>query len=337
MAKKQRNVTLDVLKLTASYFVVFIHVRFYGEAGNIISALARFAVPVFFMTSGYYCYGQNRSDIKRKMLKIVKILIFASVLYNLSDIAKAFVSDGSSGVASFFTSRFSFKGLFELLAFNVPFSATRLWFLLALIYVYAIQYLSVRLNADDRVISVFSVILLILNLILGEGAHFLGAEVPEHYVRNFLLTGYPFFGFGLFYKKHNKRISEINPAVLWSVFFAGIVFTLLSPAAMDGVALHCGAVLMTFSLFALAISKADAEYPVWLVKLTGCSLGIYIFHRPVADAVYLFSKLSGLPTEGLSFLILYPLTVCVLSTPVSLAFNKAMSICKKHRLQRKTY
>ena len=52
-----RNYSLDALKLVASFFVVFIHVSFGGVFGEVIKALAGFAVPIFFLTSGYFSYN----------------------------------------------------------------------------------------------------------------------------------------------------------------------------------------------------------------------------------------------------------------------------------------
>ena len=52
----QKNYTLELLKLFASYMVVFIHIMFYGEMGIIMDTLARFAVPLFFLISGYYSF-----------------------------------------------------------------------------------------------------------------------------------------------------------------------------------------------------------------------------------------------------------------------------------------
>ena len=328
---KQRNITLDILKLIAAYFVVFIHIPFYGEFGNIISALARFAVPIFFMTSGYYCYGQTTSDIKKKIFKIVKILLFASILYNLCDVFRVCVLNGFSEIPLFLQSRFNFTRLYELLVFNIPFSATRLWFLLALIYVYVIQSFFVKFKVDHKVIFIFSIVFIALNLILGEGLQIFGIIIPEHYFRNFILTAYPFFVFGLFYRKYYEYIIKVKHIIPWSVFVLGVVITLLSPAAMNRVALHCGAVLITISLFALAISQTTRKYPNWLIDLSKCCLGIYFFHRPVADAFYLISKLLGLPTKGLIFLNSYPLIVCVLSTLVSIIFNKVLNICKRQK------
>lgn len=59
VAKKQYNYCMDFLKGIACILVVFIHVKFPGDFGQAVQAIARFAVPFFFMVSGYYCY---RSD-----------------------------------------------------------------------------------------------------------------------------------------------------------------------------------------------------------------------------------------------------------------------------------
>ena len=44
---RKRKTTLDFVKLIASYFVVFIHIPFYGNIGNVINAIRRFAAPSF--------------------------------------------------------------------------------------------------------------------------------------------------------------------------------------------------------------------------------------------------------------------------------------------------
>jgi len=46
---RRKNTTLELLKLFASYMVVFVHVSFPGTVGVSINALARFAVPFFFI------------------------------------------------------------------------------------------------------------------------------------------------------------------------------------------------------------------------------------------------------------------------------------------------
>ena len=63
----QKNNTLELLKLFASYMVVFIHVFFHGNAGIAVDALARFAVPFFFLVSGYYSYQVSCEKIKNNV------------------------------------------------------------------------------------------------------------------------------------------------------------------------------------------------------------------------------------------------------------------------------
>lgn len=55
----QKNDTLELIKLFASYMVVFIHVMFYGTVGEAMNALGRFAVPLFFLISGYYSFQNS--------------------------------------------------------------------------------------------------------------------------------------------------------------------------------------------------------------------------------------------------------------------------------------
>ena len=51
-----KNNTLEIIKLFASYMVVLIHFYFRDGVGSLMDALARFAVPLFFVVSGFYSY-----------------------------------------------------------------------------------------------------------------------------------------------------------------------------------------------------------------------------------------------------------------------------------------
>ena len=76
-----RNKSLDAAKAVAACLVVFIHVSFPGQVGQIIKVLARCAVPFFFMISGYFCYyeGKTAEDkIPSKILHILKLMISES-------------------------------------------------------------------------------------------------------------------------------------------------------------------------------------------------------------------------------------------------------------------
>ena len=65
-----RNRTLDMVKAICAYAVVLLHVHFPGNAGIIANVLARFAVPVFFMVSGYFCFRGDDTEFIRTGKKI---------------------------------------------------------------------------------------------------------------------------------------------------------------------------------------------------------------------------------------------------------------------------
>ncbi len=203
----ERNVTLDVVKLIASYFVVFIHVPFPGELGIIIETVARFAVPVFFIVSGFFGYGNSPDKIKRKMKNIFFLFIFASALYNFLNIALRLLSENLS-VSEYIAGFFDPEVILKFVLLNCTYSSSRLWFLLALIYVYAFYYLVYKFGFEEKVVFGVSFTGLAVHIFLGEVLLTFGIKVPYEFLRNFLLVGIPFFGIGMFLKKHEEKICE---------------------------------------------------------------------------------------------------------------------------------
>lgn len=309
-----RNATLDLLKLLASYMVVFIHVPFYGKLGIIISAVSRCAVPIFFLSSGFFCYQNSTNKISKKTASIFKILIFTSLLYNLTNIASLFLSDGVSGISEYSSMFLDLNRWFDLLIFNIPFSATRIWFLFALIYVYTIQWLMQKLKVDINIIFIFSILLLSLNIILVEGLSLFNITLPEHLTRNFLFTGYPFFGIGMFLKKHEAKIYSKRALLYVSGILIGTAITLVSLKLVGEKVLYLGSVFISLNSFALAIKYSDITYHPNLVRIFGCSLSVYIFHKPITTALSLFLRIVSINENSVIYMVLMPILVCVFST-----------------------
>ena len=71
--ERQRNNTLEIMKLIASYMVILIHFYFKDGFGGVMDALARFAVPLFFIVSGFYSYQISLDKIKKRIKRIAYI------------------------------------------------------------------------------------------------------------------------------------------------------------------------------------------------------------------------------------------------------------------------
>ena len=77
--------SLNCAKGIACIFVILIHCTFPGIVGEMLRAIARFAVPLFFTVTGYFLLDSHgkvtRARILRKMGRIVKITILADAFY----------------------------------------------------------------------------------------------------------------------------------------------------------------------------------------------------------------------------------------------------------------
>lgn len=50
----KRNKGIDILRLICAFLVVCIHAHFPGIVGEYVKAIARVAVPIFFICTGYF-------------------------------------------------------------------------------------------------------------------------------------------------------------------------------------------------------------------------------------------------------------------------------------------
>ena len=319
-----RNHTLDVIKLIASYMVVFIHILFYGKVGIAVDALARFAVPLFFLVSGYYSYKLPPEKIKRRIVHLITLLAFSVLVYTGYNVLCLLLEQDIPGIGAYFSRYENPKTIKKLLLFNIPVHTEHLWYLYAIIYVYLAFYISSILHIPDSLILAVSVILLMLHLFLGECLSFLGIDVPAHFVRNFLLMGIPFFGLGLFTKKHQQKLLKIPDWLL--VFFAvlGVLETVISRFSFVENEIYVGTLFLLFSLTVLFIKYPNSKFPPILTALSECSTYIYILHPMVISIFAGFITGLGINSSSVAFQMVHPLIICVLSTIVAYPLTKMM-------------
>lgn len=93
-----RNKCLNFFKGLACIMVIFIHFPFSGFFGSLIHNFAGFAVPLFFLISGYYSYNENREivmkKLNRKTLHILHLCIVSTLLYLSYTIISCYIKGG---------------------------------------------------------------------------------------------------------------------------------------------------------------------------------------------------------------------------------------------------
>lgn len=80
---KTKNDCLNVWKGIAAFAVVLIHCTLPGVPGEIIKGIARFAVPLFFLISGYFAYGREDAVLRRREIHILRLYVGAVAVYYL--------------------------------------------------------------------------------------------------------------------------------------------------------------------------------------------------------------------------------------------------------------
>lgn len=131
-----RNSNLDIAKAIACIGAVIMHCSFPGVVGKFVAYLFKFAVPLFFMVSGYFLFkpGMNKEskikNLKRKARHIFFILLSAEALS-----AAYFVTGSLFNMESYALPALSISDILINCLTGTFFNGT-LWFLYALLWSY---------------------------------------------------------------------------------------------------------------------------------------------------------------------------------------------------------
>ncbi len=329
MEKKQYNYCLDFIKGIACIFVVFMHCEFPGILGTAVQAISRFCVPFFFMVSGYFCFrplakqieitdpsgwgGQNWFLIKKKVLHIAKITLYASLFYLVFILLQhTFLHNIEFSITG--------RQLYGWVLFNEPrIIAGQYWFLFALLYAYVfygfLEYLKIR-----KLAYVLAVLLFVVYISLAQGFHLAGIHIPNMLYRNWLIEAFPFFMLGHWIHENQDRINISNRILLSTI----VVTTLLCWVERWFMGRDFGVNIVTipqiFVLFVYGV-KNPARHKGVIQRLgRDCSMLVYILHPAVWHSFEGIYKLADM-TDNSVALYMMPILVLMFSILFSILFN----------------
>lgn len=295
--------------------VVFIHVIFSGKIGTVMETLARFAVPFFFLISGFYSYQIPPQKIKKRIRNVLTLIVLAAVSYTLFNMVLLLSTGDRNDISAYFSQYADFLTLVKLFAFNVPVCSEYLWYLYAALYVYVIFYFATIFHVNDKVIFVISISAITLHVLLGEGLAVFGMFLPGLIVRNFAVFGVPFFALGLFVRKYQHKFYTVPNYVILLSLTMGILGSVFSRYYFGKKELYIGSLLILFALVCVFIKYSTNRYPGFLIGLEGCSTYIYIYHDMISKMIR--SIYTALGIDMKSYVVLkelHPVIVCIGST-----------------------
>lgn len=333
--KKQYDL-MNAMKLIAAFFVVTIHVHFPGSFGQGVIAVARFAVPFFFMVSGFFSYYENPavvpSKMKRKMKHIFFLMLGGILLYFLFNAA---VSLHNGQFGTYLTNLFSPQSVIAFGFFNHTSVSEFLWFLSALLYAYVIFFGFEKLGMTKK--TAFLVPLLSVGGVLFRELKEILPNAPEildraYLYRNFLFVGLPFLLMGYFIRVHQEKLTEkLSDASLILMMLIGFGESIAVDLLHTQKSVYLGTILAVFALFVLVVKKEDKVHVPHLASLGAeYSLYIYIFHILVKSITEKLGNVIPVIGKGINALEpVWPIVIFLMTLAVSAVYVEVKNTVKK--------
>lgn len=299
---REKNQRLNIVKAIACASVIVLHCPFPGIVGKILYGFARFAVPFFFMVSGYFVYADDAekviSRLPRKIMHIIRLLVVSEIIYFIWHCVQYWIQDGSLGTLEWITNLFTFSNLTKLIIFQSTMIGDVSWFLVALLLCYLFTYVIAKKNLWNESAKLIP-ILLLTNVVLGEGLPFYGISVPWYWCSNVWLLGFPFFSFGYWIKIHQKELcNRFNSKYISIILVISIGINLLERIITDASQFFLSNAFMAFALFMLCIKYPSISMKKGLDKVEKIgekhAVHVYIFHPIIRDVLVMTTGVLGI-------------------------------------------
>lgn len=322
------NAKLDLWKCVAIYSVIFIHILLPGQIGVAVNCLARFAVPLFFLSAGFFSWRSPPRVLARRTVRTAGLLLFACLA--LLGLGCAMARHGGASMGAYLLGRFTWANAASLVLwqlFPLPYSWP-LWFLAALLMIYLMWWgltALLRGRLPHRLLAVLALGLLAVHLVLGEGRSLQGLAVDSVRIRNVWLDGLPFFLLGTWMGSQRERIEALRPGWLWLGGAAGSLLALWERSRTEFLDLHVGTVLAAVCVMAACVAGPAVKSPV--LRRTACRCGreltfyIFAFHVPIYGVMKEWSDTVPGFAWAMERSWLLPFLVAVLSTLLAIGLN----------------
>lgn len=343
MAIKKQNYFLNFWKGLACFGVVFFHTRFPNYSlDGILQTMFRWAIPLFFMVSGYYCYNEDRHTLEKKMKKKITHIFWINLIgcsyYFLVQLAIGAFGKSHGGwqnIMGQIKILFTTKNILIWLIFNQDPFVNIMWFTSALLYCYLIFWGINHFNLY-KVFYILIPILIAIHMLVGNLLWKFGIEMDKVYFRNFLLFGIPFFMYGNFIHKHQKVFMEkCNINVCRGLMCSGLLLGIAEWFLVARKELYIGSILLVTGIFIMTLHKPENSKKSFWTKIgSEYSLIVYIFHYSLIIVLNRFavSIIYRDDIIGMAFWYIRPFLVFGVSVVVAIIFTKCSKYLKQLKI-----
>ena len=336
MENSRRNNCVDILRIVSAFCIISLH-NFSGSGhpfGEELTAMARFAVPLFFMISG--CFAAAFDPPRR--VKQIKKLLFLTVASNLGYFLYRLCEAAGQYLPGFFAEKFAVKPFLDFFLLGESSVASHLWFLSALLYVVILDHLLLsrlqRLKHGRAVTAAVAAALLVGGLLYYHiNTTVLHRELPWQNYRNFFFLGLPFYLFGKLLPDSGLMKIKLNvPALIG--FLAVLFGTCLGEYWLLGTKeIYLSSIATALVLLSFALQHPMEHAGKWARAFAAAgrnyALPVYVVHIFMLDkvrGVYFSYVPWGTYKPGFYFI---PLVVMLLSLLAAWVYTKGKAAVKR--------
>ncbi len=287
---------ISLLKGICCIIILFLHVSLPGVIGDAIAIGGEFAVPIFFMITGYFIH--KKQDVKwmlRKIKGIIILLALSELVAAVSDLIIECVIHRTNFEYWFLSSNI-IQHPIRLIFFGTAFNGS-LWFLYALIYVYFVYILLIKHNLLKNkyfyIVGPLFYVITVLGRLFFQNSFSLTDE-NVYLFRNFLLPAFPMTLLGSWFSYKSETIEKIS-------FSRRLLIVLIGLAIMPleyffykkifenpGMEHYFFTIILAFGIFACGVFFTKTKQnPLKYIGEKHYTL-VYVLHVPVMWWVNIF-------------------------------------------------
>ncbi|MGZ9817685.1 acyltransferase family protein [Peribacillus simplex] len=284
----ERNNAIDFIKFFAIFSVVVIHVfpRDSQIGLFILDNVSRFAVPFFFTATGYL-FGKKiiltRESIdyfKRYIIKILKLYLCWLFFYMMYDVLILYkVATDAPKEFEQYINQFSFL---DLVYYGTGTSGYQLWFLTAIIWSVIILFGFFKFK-KVKLLLIISLILNLLGLFGQSYSMFYDFPLSTRdalFIGLFYTTLGFFFAYNNFFEKSKSITNKTYLLLIFIFFTVQVVEGYVLDKVLSGSygEYFISTIFLTTFLFLFALNNKALGKDLFITKVGGRALGIYIVH-----------------------------------------------------------
>ncbi len=200
--------SFDLFKCIAAFFVVSLHVPFSGTIGAVINAIARIAVPFFFLVSGFFSYQKDfhAANIRKKRIRKIKRFLFLllgiTVVYFLCEVLMSCFNHTFPGNLQMYLK-------FPFLIGHLNATGSHMWFVRAMIYLELLFLFCEPLFRKKWTVFLVLGAWLFDVLALKYSGILFGFEIPQPYAElltKYMGTAFVFYTAGYLFRRHETDV-----------------------------------------------------------------------------------------------------------------------------------